>query len=398
MQIYLQKCAQIVIFPLNTCTYHLFFVPLQPFLDNPVIMNTNDGKILTLDELYDIFESPHYDNIRHEMGDYLIIPRNADSFEEYKVEPYLKSSSLLCNHLIAERLLTMNLDGLNLCNMGLLKPVARLKLAYLWMHPLAWTTSYEGDQSGAITIAAKERFDISRKQTFISQFMRIHHIGMKHFLDEELPLKVDEYFMPGSKTHNWEFITANVRDKALDNYWHKSTMDEAIRFINYDAKALRHSLSYIRRYRDDATAALVLRTLQKEWQTIKLWKIGTDSLTQDQILRFEQILMHGFDADLDEWEKQPVTTRPAHVPFKYLTAKAKDEKREHQVEKEIYEAWLKSDTELWDCFIRLYKHGFIENMLNYSTPKILAALEASFGPSKRTPRNFNNARNKVKID
>ena len=81
----------------------------------------------------------------------------------------------------------------------------------------------------------------------------------------------------------------------------------------YDKSSLRKSLMLIANKRSGQCAAELLRLLQKEWPDIKRWKTNALGMTASDFEEFEDVLFHGFDSLLPEWESG-VSTAPMDKP------------------------------------------------------------------------------------
>ena len=87
----------------------------------------------------------------------------------------------------------------------------------------------------------------------------------------------------------------------------------------------------------------------------------------------------------------------ANKPFKFLTRKCYDENKVQLVESELEAAIAESDPAIWDCLLRNIHLGYIEELDPLKSTQILLAIEARFGKTGRSSRNFNIARTKARF-
>lgn len=108
----------------------------------------------------------------------------------------------------------------------------------------------------------------------------------------------------------------------------------------------------------------------------------------------EEMLKEAYSAlDAEAMAVPSDTTKP----FKFLTRKCYDENKVQLVESELEAAIAESDPAIWDCLLRNIHLGYIEELDPLKSTQILLAIEARFGKTGRSSRNFNIARTKARF-
>ena len=266
-------------------------------------------KPLTLDELYDIFESTEYDAFHKDFNHDIFISRTNPN------APTLLTG-LLClggevpivyQHIIAERLFSAPYEDIIWQDMDAYEVMTLLSLVYLWMYPL---TCSEGNGEAQITFQNKtvqEVYDKSRIEKVWDRANRLFEDGVLYFVDE-LPINTEDNIELGmiKNTHEWEYITPNVLEvvgEIVQGNLKRQERWEACQLLH--TKTLRYSIMFIEEKRGGKQAAKVLRLFQTEWPVLKLWKAQFISLlSEDEIQQFENGLLYGFERELKEWEEE----------------------------------------------------------------------------------------------
>lgn len=265
-------------------------------------------KVLTLDELYDIFETSQYDQFRTDFGGDVFMKRKSRKKPTLETGIfYLSDQSLLYQHIVAERILTIPMKFEDWQHMCAYFPPIILKLAYLWTHPLAWIEKPEEDGIVVKGKVAKEYYDTSRNKQIWDLLNQLLENAVLYFADDLPVSDIDDSWEGSIKnTHLWEFITANTHEQAVavmfDPAFERKNSEKYKRFNEH---ALRRSIMLISEKRNGKLAADILRLLQNEWPSLKTWKaMEIDKLTEDEIHKFEYCLFHGFDKELNEWDSE----------------------------------------------------------------------------------------------
>ena len=164
-------------------------------------------KVLTLDELYDIFESPEYDDFRADFNDDIFINRKNPNLPTFITGLLCMGGKvpLVYQHIIAERLFSAKYEDIIWQDMDAYHMMTLLSLAYLWMYPL---TCAEGSGEELITFQGRiiqEMYDESRLDKVWDRANRLFEDGVLYFVDE-LPINTEDNIELGmiKNTHEWE--------------------------------------------------------------------------------------------------------------------------------------------------------------------------------------------------
>lgn len=276
-------------------------------------------KVLTIDELYDIFETEQYDQFRKEFGGDVFMKRNSRKKPTLVTGIFYLggSESLLYQHIVAEKLLAANLQDDDWRRMCAYFPPVIMQIIYLWMHPLTWIEEPEKEGMIVQGKAAKEQYAKERWTPAWNRLNILIDSAILNFADD-LPCSDYDDSWGGSikNVHLWEFITANTFEQAV-KIMHDDTCDWG-KYKNYkrfNEHALRRSIMLIAEKRNGQKAADILQLLQNEWSSIKTWKaMDIDKLTKTEVQQFEHCLFHGFDLELQEWKKESVQTNAVLHP------------------------------------------------------------------------------------
>ena len=280
-------------------------------------------KVLTLDELYDIFETEQYDQFRTEFGEDEYMERKTRKRPTgYTGVLFSGEHSLLYQHIVAERLFLKPLTDYELREMSDLIPSFILQLVYEWMHPLAWIEEPEKEKLVTTGKVAREQYDHSRWDIVWKNLNSLVEMSILSFADERPLENWEDSFATRSirNVHYWECITANTFEQAvnvmMDEGCHREDYAD---YKSFDEHAFRKSLMLIEEKRGGKQAAEILRLLQAEWQTIKTWKaMGIDLLSKDDVLQFEECLLHGFDTELEIWDKEESDSVKSKSPTPFI--------------------------------------------------------------------------------
>ena len=266
-------------------------------------------KVLTLDELYDIFESPEYDDFRADFNDDIFINRKNPNIPTFITGLLCMGGKvpLVYQHIIAERLFSAKYEDIIWQDMDAYHMMTLLSLVYLWMYPL---TCAEGSGEELITFQGRiiqEMYDESRLAKVWDRANRLFEDGVLYFVDE-LPINTEDNIELGmiKNTHEWEYITPNVLEivgEIVQGNLKRQERWEACQLLH--AKTLRYSIMFIEEKRGGKQAAKILRLFQTEWSILKLWKAQFISLlSEDEIQQFENSLLYGFERELKEWDEE----------------------------------------------------------------------------------------------
>lgn len=268
---------------------------------------------LTIDELYDIFETQSEDFFQHFAGDNFKY-RNGSARPTDQTQFYIdRDSPLLYRHIVAERLLAAPFDDVDWREMKAYSATIILDLVYSWMYPLVWIEDLESEQLVAEGRVAREMYDDSRNMEVWDRANKLFDEGVEFFANR-LPLCNGDYLGVGmlKNIHIWDYITANTISLVSDmikGVLPKEKIREKYRTL--DSNTLRYSIMYIEEQYGGKDAAEILRLLQSEWYTIKAWKaMGIKDLSLEEMQEFEHCLFHGFDMELAEWERKQESSSP----------------------------------------------------------------------------------------
>ena len=264
-------------------------------------------KRLTLDELYDIFETEQYDEFRADFGEDLIVHGDFTVRAFMESIRNIDSTPLVYQHIMTERLLAMeSMEDIGR-DLGICNYLNASYIVYLWAHPLAWIENPEEENLVLKGKVSREMYDHSRYSKVTDFAFELYKEGVMQTVDE-LPIYVIDNVRGGliKNIHHWADLTSNTLDVLYSiSGGHIAKEDIWNNIRPFQHKALRFSIMKIEEWYDGETAAYILRLLQTEWPTIKTWKAqDLDRLSEEEILQFEYCLFHGFDMELAEWECQ----------------------------------------------------------------------------------------------
>ena len=267
----------------------------------------NIAKRLTLDEMYNIFMSDDYSDFRKQYNLKVSQDINGHKSLSYtKVWHNPSFMSTLYRHIAAEQILNSDYKNIDLESLGLYDPCLYLNLFELLMNPLFWVEPAYFDDIVIVGKVAVEKYDSNRLVeitdlvNYILEEVVLNFADNPSLCDEDMPY---ENLIKG--IHFWEHITAKYDDllSKIIIGQHVS-YDDIRKANNYDARTLRTNLVLITERRNAKVAANLLKMLQNEWSTIKLWQIGLDNMSENEIKQFEDSLFHGFNDLLEEWKTE----------------------------------------------------------------------------------------------
>ncbi len=273
---------------------------------------------LTLNDMHVMYDSGLYEFMREKHGATIEWHDTYDSNGKRGfMEAHVKmidnwdhpSAPLLYRHIIAEQLLAdyKNVDWYEATHYT---GKRLLRMAELWMHPLADCTSDSICKLAIIGCIAKEEYAPDRKKEIRKALEYIFRSRVLWFADHPLELGSDALFIGMTKgMWAWFFLTEGydgLIDKILEGkHIEQADTDE---YKSLDIFVLRDNLNYIAQERDGATAARLLRKFQEQWPKIKLWNgCGLEELDEEEVVQFENALFLGFDDVLAEWEAEGQT-------------------------------------------------------------------------------------------
>lgn len=293
----------------------------------PTDMKNSEYNLVTLEELEALYEK-------------------AEGLRKDIKMPVSVMNTALEKHLFAERMLQMDFNDDNwTCTF----PNDIIEYAKLWMRPLVWTDPFNfKDLLIEGRVAVEELYpDIDDRYIKIRDIVdNVYKQAILMFADTP---SVNEFndaengIIKGM--HNWHIITKDYKsllDKILVGEFNDDEdEDEEDALKYYDSFRLQCNLTLIAEERSPKRAAELLHMLRDEWPKIKRWKIGLDTMTEEEIAEFEQELMNGFNVLLDEWENDQPTAAQKTIksqnqqPFKYIHYSVTDEQEREHVHKEI---------------------------------------------------------------
>ena len=277
--------------------------------------------LVTLEEMYNCFKSDEYKEFREDFDVSFVVDENGEESVSYIYAWDLpETSPFLYRHIVAEQLFRTDYRQVNWEYMSAFSEDTFYGLMDLMLNPLVWQDKrlyYDSLIEGRI---AKEEFDRSRLHRVWEIMYYIREEGILNFADN--PYVFDEDLIGANYIkgmHNWGVITTDY-EKIMMNIYQgaRFTYSDLSKNKYYDIKQLRTSILKIAEKRGGKRAAEILNTLQKEWPKIKRWKTHFECMTNDDISQFEDILMNGFETELEEWEagndapkEQPKTIKRA---------------------------------------------------------------------------------------
>ena len=325
--------------------------------------------IVSLDEMIQIYlnnpiYAERYERIKNAPS---IIPSASGMKIPYLLAWHARGRSLLYLHIVAEQMFREDRDAFNWEDMTGFEPHGYVPLVELLMNPLVWTDGMQYMQDMVLEgRVAKEQYMPERGDEVVELLHFLEDKGLLHYannpdiVDEDDP---DEGYLKGM--HFWLPLTSDYEGLIADALNGKHVTYEDIRQAKaYDATCLRRRLGFIADELGGAKAAELLRMLQKEWKSIKLWKTELHSMTEEEIGQFEQMLLNGFDDILEQWDaeapkveepkqakKKPVQQDRTYITFTMsgITVGHIDMLRQ----KLIQVGWIAKDT-LPDNFYKLF--------------------------------------------
>ena len=277
--------------------------------------------LVTLEEMYNCFKSDEYKEFREDFDVSFVVDENGEESVSYIYAWDLpETSPFLYRHIVAEQLFRTDYRHVNWEYMSAFSEDTFYGLMDLMLNPLVWQDKrlyYDSLIEGRI---AKEEFDRSRLHRVWEIMYYIREEGILNFADN--PYVFDEDLIGANYIkgmHNWGVITTDYERIMMNIYQGaRFTYSDLSKNKYYDIKQLRTSILKIAEKRGGKRAAEILNTLQKEWPKIKRWKTHFECMTNDDISQFEDILMNGFETELEEWEagndapkEQPKTIKRA---------------------------------------------------------------------------------------
>lgn len=275
------------------------------------ITPAEEGKkinLLSLDDLYGMLAARQYRSVRE-------CYKNDAFIELHSIDPdrimtaaglhWFTEGSLLYQHIVSERLWTISFRETDWIDGGFCDPREIIRLAYLWMHPLAWIDSLDEEQLVSRSKVAKETFYKRRGYEVYNKAERLNKLRTNDFVNKFPKIKYNSIKSRSLKgLHSWNLITDDTMEqvkKMTDDTW--GNFNEPVKYNVFNPTSLYNNLTYIAERYGGATAETILKTFQSEWSSIKMWKaMGVDKYTDEYIQTFEQCLMHGFERDLPIWK------------------------------------------------------------------------------------------------
>ena len=251
-----------------------------------------EKKIVTLEEMYEIFQGDAYKDFREMYG----MELNNDPTKLWKV-PTLhvwchRGLPLLYRHIIAEQLLIADYHDIPWSDIGSYDKIVFLDMMMLWMNPLCWVDPLETEDYVVDSRIAREVFDEPRfYDEIVDVFRHIETSRILSFADNPRVCEGD-YSSRGivKGMHYWYDLTmdySNPMCKIIQDGECLSHEDMHKTITMYHAPSLRNRLMIIADNRGGKRAAELLRMLQAEWPKLKLWKTEMERMTDEQISEFE---------------------------------------------------------------------------------------------------------------
>lgn len=357
-----------------------------------------EKKLVTLEEMYEIFQGDAYKDFREFYG----MELNNDPTKLWKV-PTLhvwchRGLPLLYRHIIAEQLLIADYHDIPWSDFGAYDRIVFLDMMMLWINPLCWVDPLETEDYVVDSRIAREVFDEPRfYDEIVDVFRHIETSRILSFADNPRVCEGD-YSSRGTVKgmHYWYDLTMDYSVpmcKIFEDGERLSHEDMHKKITMYHAPSLRNRLMIIADNRGGKRAAELLRMLQAEWPKLKLWKTEMERMTDEQISEFESILFNGFDDLLEEWEKDKEEVVTEGKQFSLLTEACIVEGKEAKVISELRAACKGTAVGLWKV-IRTNEALDYLGTRGMQTSKIYRAIVDYFGELPYSERNFRDARDK----
>lgn len=266
-----------------------------------------DPNMMTLEEMYEVFASDAYKEFRENPRDPISIETLPDgrryvSYTCFWHSPL--SMPLLYRHICAEQLLLQYYHEVDWEEFGEYDVLYYVTLIHLWMHPLVWTNPIWVRDIVIYGSAAKEQIDVNRPRKIAPIIDYIEECSVLSFADNPPVCDEDEPESGCLKgMHFWTILTrdwTDLRFRALNGA--NITPQDVRRIRLFSAACLRKRLVLIAEKRSGKRAAELLRMLQDEWKSIRVWDIELKGMKEKDIKEFEDTLFNGFNDLLKEWE------------------------------------------------------------------------------------------------
>ena len=265
---------------------------IQESLDRLVAnIHDNSARLVTLNEMYDIYASDMYKAFREANDLEVEIDPNGNRCVSI-ISPLVlapEDSPLLYKHIVAEQLLQEDCEQVDWEALGVYKFEDFYTLYMLWLYPLVWLTPSEHEELVVDGRLAAEQYvstrwsEIDNHKDYVNEH-RLLCFANKSTITEWIPL-----------TQNWNDAFYYTPDDV--------EIEERSGSIKpFDTFGLRYNLQLIASRLGGNRAAELLRGLQKDWKKIKLWEKNFYRMTPEEIQDFEDALYSGFDELLEEWE------------------------------------------------------------------------------------------------
>ena len=300
-----------------------------------------EGKELSLGELYGIFALDNYKAFRSRLGILLEKTKESNgsirwnmgmvrnwSVLDANYNPYDLSCKLF-RHIVAEQLLFDITKGIFFNQIAknakykenffrpLLEPENLLSLVKTWVNPLVWKRPNIED-TVLVGHIADETFVTSRAEGKNKEINNAIIVLCRELTCEfaNKPRRAS-----GVGFHRWEplawdhmgintILGGEPCDVKKEKFW--------------DATWVRTSLNTIADNFGGSKAIEILRMLQKEWPTIKIWRSNFNDMDQKDIEQFENQLMNGFGDLLEKWGEEQVDIIPEKISTSKRGRKVKE--------------------------------------------------------------------------
>ena len=190
-----------------------------------------------------------------------------------------------------------------------------------WVHPYVWYDPTRLDGVIADGRIACEMYIPQRRMEVFPYIRHLEECRLLSFADD-VPVFLDPRVRHKKGTHAWKWLSGNYDGlvaKALNGEDIYEEDFESI--VWYDGFLLRERLEHIAKERGGARAAELLRLFQSEWTDVKRWGVDLDSMDDDEIEEFEDMLMNGMDDLLEEWEEEEEQEEEPEIRYsKYIAA------------------------------------------------------------------------------
>lgn len=333
--------------------------------------------LVTLEEMYNCFKSDEYKEFREDFDVSFVVDENGKESVSYIYAWDLpENSPFLYRHIVAEQLFRTDYRLVNWEYMSAFSEATFYELMDLMLNPLVWQDKrlyYDSLIEGRI---AKEEFDRSRLHRVWEIMYYIREEGILNFADN--PYVFDEDLIGANYIkgmHDWGVITTDYGEIMMNIYQGaRFTYSDLSKNKHYDIKQLRTSILKISEKRGGKRAEEILSMLQEEWPKIKRWKTHFENMTEDDICQFEDILMNGFETELEEWESKGKKAEQTSARGPKETTVFRDEEtaqceterflsfiNKHKMrEDDVDAAWDNRVNQVAVCFYRIWKE---KNML-----------------------------------